>query len=155
MAFEFGAVPFVLKESSKIAHLIPDFTSFEQECYQEIGRAIERHRNNGRDKKALIRFAISEVKRRVLKNRKLRSDSYFEQCAEGETVWEPEDVSANVVGEVLLKEKIALLAQDDPRKKTILAIWSRACTKTNMLRFSYRGQNNKKMKNFLLFCCKN
>ncbi|MED1742042.1 hypothetical protein P4U97_21530 [Bacillus swezeyi] len=128
MAFEFGAVPFVIKESSKIAHLIPDFTSFEQECYQEIGRALERHRSNGRDKKALIRFAIREVKYRVLKNRKLRSDSYFEQHTEGERVWEPVDVLADVEGEVLLKEKIALLAQDDPRKKTILAIWNRGCT---------------------------
>ncbi|MDI3411045.1 hypothetical protein QKW52_15230 [Bacillus sonorensis] len=69
------------------------------------------------EKKALIQKTIRQVKARVLRNRRSRKELSIEAINEEETVWEPEDVSANVVGEVLLKEKIALLAQDDPRKK--------------------------------------
>ncbi|MDR4959643.1 hypothetical protein [Bacillus sonorensis] len=128
IAAESGAIPYVLRESNRIAHLIPDFTSFEQECYQAIGYALERYLENGREKKALIQKTIRQVKARVLRNRRSRKELSIDAINEEETVWEPEDVSANVVGEVLLKEKIALLAQDDPRKKTILAIWNRGCT---------------------------
>ncbi|MDQ9094265.1 hypothetical protein [Bacillus licheniformis] len=128
IALESGAVPYVIRESERIAHLIPDFTSFEQECYWRIGKALLAFRDNGREKKALIQKIIRSVKADFLtgKKRRIRYDTSFE--GEDGTVWEPEDISANVVGEVLLKEKTALLAQDDPRKKTILAIWNRGCT---------------------------
>ncbi|MEH6974961.1 hypothetical protein [Bacillus sp. JJ675] len=117
IALESGAVPYVIRESERIAHLIPDFTSFEQECYWRIGKALLAFRDNGREKKALIQKIIRSVRADFLtgKKRRIRYDTSFE--GEDGTVWEPEDISANVVGEVLLKEKIALLAQDDPRKK--------------------------------------
>lgn len=128
LAAESGAIPYVLRESNRIAHLIPDFTSFEQECYQAIGYALERYLENGREKKALIQKTIRQVKSRVLRNRRSRRELSIEAIGDEETMWEPRDVLADVEGEVLIKEEIALLAQDDPRKNTILAIWNRGCT---------------------------
>ncbi|MGR3287964.1 hypothetical protein [Bacillus sonorensis] len=128
LAAESGAVPFVVREAEKLARITPDFTSFEQECYQVIGRTLENLSDNGREKKALIQRLIRETRHRFLKKLVKREHASLEALSEGETSWEPEDISANVVSEVLLKEKIDLLAQDDPRKKTILAIWNRGCT---------------------------
>ncbi|SCA85314.1 hypothetical protein [Bacillus glycinifermentans] len=127
-AAENGAIPYVEWESGRIAHLIRDMTAFEQRCYEKIGKALEIFSDNDRDKRALIQRIIKQERAYFLKNHNLRNDVAIESVNEEETVWEPVDVSANVVGEVLLKEKIALLAQGDPRKKTILAIWSRGCT---------------------------
>ncbi|MGE9877916.1 hypothetical protein [Bacillus velezensis] len=128
LAAESGAIPYVLRESDRIAHLIPDLTSFEQECYQAIGRALERYLDNGREKKALIQRTIRQVKARVLRNRRSRDEIAIEAINEEGTVWEPEDTLASVEGTVLLKEKVALLAQDDERKKLILDTWIRGCT---------------------------
>ncbi|MCY9372664.1 hypothetical protein [Bacillus haynesii] len=128
LAAESGAIPFVVREAEKLARVVPDFTSFEQECYQAIGRTLENLSDNGREKKALIQRLIQETRHRFLKKLIKREMSSLEGLSEGETPWEPRDVLADVEGEVLLKEKIALLAQDDPRKKTILEIWNRGCT---------------------------
>ncbi|PJH94921.1 hypothetical protein [Bacillus sp. SN1] len=128
LAADSGAIPYVVREAEKLAHLIPDFTSFEQECYQAIGYALERYVDNGREKKALIQRTIKQVKARVLKNRRPRNEVAIEAINEEGTVWEPVDTLASVEGEVLLKEKAALLAQDDPRKTLILDTWIRGCT---------------------------
>ncbi|MFN2748059.1 hypothetical protein ACINLE_06940 [Bacillus sp. z60-18] len=128
LAADSGAIPYVVREAEKLAHLIPDFTSFEQECYQAIGYALERYVDNGREKKVLIQRTIKQVKARVLKNRRSRNEVAIEAINEEGTVWEPEDVSENVVGKVLLKEKVALLAQGDPRRTLILDTWIRGCT---------------------------
>ncbi|MCY7954734.1 hypothetical protein MOB72_08200 [Bacillus licheniformis] len=128
LVVESGAIPFVLNESRKIAHKVVDVTSFEQECYHYIGAALDRYKDNGREKKALIQRIIREVRNRFLDRRKVKESISIESMYENDSVWEPEDVLANVEGEVLLKEKIALLAQDDPRKRTILEAWIRGCT---------------------------
>lgn len=128
LAIESGSVPYVTRESNKIAHIIPDLTSFEHECYQAIGYALERYLDNGREKKALIQKTIRQVKARVLRTRRSRNELAIDSIGEERMTWEPKDVLADVEGEVLLKEKIALLAQDDPRKRTILEAWIRGCT---------------------------
>ncbi|EME76183.1 hypothetical protein OZL92_20745 [Bacillus sonorensis] len=127
-AVENGAIPYVEWESRRIAHLIKDMTAFEQRCYEKIGKAIEIFSGNGRDKRALIQYIIKQERNHFLKKHKLRNDVAIEYINEEGTVWEPEDVSTNVVGEVLLKEKVALLAQGDPRKRVILEAWIRGCT---------------------------
>lgn len=129
-ALKSGSAPYVTRESERIAHLIPDLTSFEQECYWRIGKALMIFENNGRDKRALIQKIIRDVRTDFLsgKKRKLKNDVVIEDLNKDGTVWEPEDVLANVEGKVLLKEKVALLAQDDPRKRTILEEWIRGCT---------------------------
>ncbi|WP_077736248.1 MULTISPECIES: hypothetical protein [Bacillus] len=127
-AAENGAIPYVEWESRRIAHLIRDMTAFEQRCYEKIGKAIEIFSGNGRDKRALIQHIIKQERDHFLKNHKLRNDVAIESINEEGNVWEPEDVSENVVGKVLLKEKVALLAQGDPRKRVILEAWIRGCT---------------------------
>ncbi|AZV88340.1 hypothetical protein BUN12_0076 [Bacillus amyloliquefaciens] len=128
LAADSGAIPYVTKEAERIAHLIPDFTSFEQECYQAIGRTLENLAENGREKKALIQRIIRETRHRFVKNRRSRDEIAIEAINEEGTVWEPEDTLASVEDAVLLKEKVALLAQDDERKKLILDTWTRGCT---------------------------
>ncbi|MEC2215087.1 hypothetical protein [Bacillus velezensis] len=128
LAANSGAIPYVVREAEKLAHLIPDSTSFEQECYQAIGRALENLADNGREKKALIQRIIRETRHRFMKSRRSRNEVTIEAINEEGTVWEPEDTLASVEGEVLLKEKVALLAQDDERKKLILDTWTRGCT---------------------------
>ncbi|WP_230116277.1 hypothetical protein [Bacillus velezensis] len=105
LAAESGAIPYVVREAEKLAHLIPDFTSFEQECYQAIGRSLENLSNNGREKKALIRQIIRETRSRFLKNRRSRNEVAIEAINEEGTVWEPVDTLASVEGEVLLKKR--------------------------------------------------
>ncbi|WP_065643760.1 hypothetical protein [Bacillus paralicheniformis] len=155
-AAEHGAIPYVEWESRRIAHLIRDMTSFEQRCYEKIGKALEIFSDNGRDKRALIQRIIKKERAHFLKNHSLRNDIAIE---EGDTVWEPIDVLADVEGEVLLKEKIALLAQDDPRKKTILEIWNRGCTNDSEIssllaeRFGGNPESHRKfIRRFRLHC---
>ncbi|MCR9040804.1 hypothetical protein QRX25_14925 [Bacillus sp. L381] len=128
LAADSGAIPYVTKESERIAHLIPDFTAFEQECYQAIGRMLENLADNGREKKALIQRIIRETRHRFLKSRRSRDEVAIESFNEEGTVWEPTDTLASVEDAVLIKEKVDLLAQDDPRKKLILDTWTRGCT---------------------------
>ena len=127
-AAENGAIPYVEWESRRIAHLIRDMTAFEYRCYEKIGKALEIFSDNGRDKRALIQRIIKQEKDHFLKNYNLRNDIAIESVNEEDTVWEPKDVLVDVEGDVLLKEKVALLAQDDPRKRTILEAWIRGCT---------------------------
>ncbi|WP_154059174.1 hypothetical protein [Bacillus paralicheniformis] len=159
LAAESGAIPYVVKESERLASIVPDFTSFEQECYQVIGRTLENLADNGREKKALIQRLIRETRHRFMKNRSKRFQVSIEELSEGESIWEPVDVLADVEGEVLLKEKIALLAQDDPRKKTILEIWNRGCTNDSEIssllaeRFGGNPESHRKfIRRFRLHC---
>lgn len=128
LAAESGAIKYVTMESERIAHLITDMTSFEQRCYEKIGKALEKFADNGRQKKALIQRIIKQERSYFLKEHSLRDEVAIEAINEEATVWEPEDTLASVEGEVLLKEKAALLAQDDPRKTLILDTWIRGCT---------------------------
>ncbi|MED1527863.1 hypothetical protein [Bacillus pumilus] len=129
MAADYGAIPYVQRESQRIAHLVPDQTSFEQRCLNSIGYWLERYEGNGRDKKALIQRIIVRERNKYLKaSRKEAALSIEGMRDDGNVSWEPEDVLADVEGEVVLKEKTALLAQGDLRKEMILTNWSRGCT---------------------------
>lgn len=135
LAADSGAVPWVLKESEKLAHLFRDITSFEHECYQKIGRMLDVLQDNGRDKRALIQLIIRQTRGSFFKTRKTRNDKYFSQY-EGNDWFEPADVLADVEGSALAgiedeefkKEKIALLAQGDMRKELTLKLWIRGYT---------------------------
>ncbi|WP_440614911.1 hypothetical protein [Bacillus subtilis] len=133
---ESGAIPWVLRESEKIAHLFRDVTSFEHECYRKIGRMLDVLQDNGREKKALIRMIISQTRGDFFKSRNVRNDVYFSQYDGDNGCYEPADVLADVEGDALAgienesfrNEKIALLAQGDSRKKLTLELWIRGYT---------------------------
>lgn len=129
LAADSGAIPYVQRESQRIAHLVPDQTSFEQRCFNSIGYWLERYEGNGRDKKALIQRIIARERNKYLKaSRKEAALSIEGMRDDGNVSWEPQDVLTDVEGEVLLKEKTALLTQGDLRKELILKCWSEGCT---------------------------
>jgi len=129
LAADYGAIPYVQRESQRIAHLVPDQTSFEQRCLNSIGYWLERYEGNGRDKKALIQRIIVRERNKYLKaSRKEVALSIEGMRDDGNVSWEPQDVLTDVEGEVLLKEKTALLTQGDLRKELILKCWSEGCT---------------------------
>ncbi|MGD6975981.1 hypothetical protein ACQKKC_01595 [Bacillus altitudinis] len=122
LAMESGAMPYILRESERIAGIVPDQTSFEQRTLLSIGYWLDRYRENGRDKKALIQRIIKRESIKYMKETRKRVVIAIDDS------WEPQDVLADVEGAILLKEKTALLAQGDLRKEMILKNWSRGCT---------------------------
>lgn len=129
LAMESGAMPYIHHESERIAGSVPDQTSFEQRTLLSVGYWLDRYRENGRDKRALIQRIIKRESITYLKQTKRAAALSIEGMRdEGQVSWEPQDVLADVEGEVLLKEKTALLAQGDLRKEMILMNWSRGCT---------------------------
>ncbi|MGF9741946.1 hypothetical protein ABEX06_00455 [Bacillus safensis] len=129
LAADYGAIPYVQRESQRIAHLVPDQTSFEQRTLLSIGYWLERYEGNGRDKKALIQRIIVRERNKYLKaSRKEAALSIEGMRDDGNVSWEPHDSLATIDDGLLAKEKIALLAQNDPRKTMILQFWSEGCT---------------------------
>ncbi|WP_258395196.1 hypothetical protein [Bacillus pumilus] len=115
-------MPYILLESERIAGSVPDQTSFEQRTLLSVGYWLDRYRENGRDKKALIQRIIKRESIKYMKETRKRVVIAIDDS------WEPQDVLADVEGAILLKEKTALLAQGDLRKEMILKNWSRGCT---------------------------
>lgn len=129
LAMESGAMPYIHHESERIAGIVPDQTSFEQRTLLSIGYWLDRYRENGRDKRALIQRIIKRESITYLKQTKRATALSIEGMRdEGKASWEPEDVLSDVEGAILLKEKTALLSQGDLRKEMILTNWSRGCT---------------------------
>ncbi|WP_144494212.1 hypothetical protein [Bacillus sp. WP8] len=129
LAMESGAMPYIHHESERIAGSVPDQTSFEQRTLLSVGYWLDRYRENGRDKRALIQRIIKRESITYLKQTKRVAALSIEGMRDdGNVSWEPEDVLSDVEGEVLLKEKTALLSQGDLRKEMILTNWSRGCT---------------------------
>ncbi|WP_260853799.1 hypothetical protein [Bacillus sp. WP8] len=122
-------MPYIHHESERIAGSVPDQTSFEQRTLLSVGYWLDRYRENGRDKRALIQRIIKRESITYLKQTKRAAALSIEGMRDaGNVSWEPKDVLADVESEVLLKEKTALLAQGDLRKEMILTNWSRGCT---------------------------
>ncbi|MDH6597583.1 hypothetical protein [Bacillus aerius] len=122
-------MPYIHHESERIAGSVPDQTSFEQRTLLSVGYWLDRYRENGRDKRALIQRIIKRESITYLKQTKRAAALSIEGMRDGGNIsWEPKDVLADVESEVLLKEKTALLAQGDLRKEMILTNWSRGCT---------------------------
>lgn len=129
LAMESGAMPYIHHESERIAGSVPDQTSFEQRTLLSVGYWLDRYRENGRNKRALIQRIIKRESITYLKQTKRAAALSIEGMRdEGKASWEPKDVLADVEGAILLKEKTALLAQGDLRKEMILTNWSRGCT---------------------------
>ncbi|MCY7572461.1 MULTISPECIES: hypothetical protein [Bacillus] len=153
LAMESGAMPYILHESDRIAGIVPDQTSFEQRTLLSIGYWLDRYRENGRDKRALIQRIIKRESIKYMKETRKRVVIAIDDS------WEPQDVLADVEGAILLKEKTALLAQGDLRKEMILKNWSRGCTNITeiaMLLAQQLGGNieahRKFIRRFRLYC---
>lgn len=131
-------IPKVQRISDGMWNIVNDPTSFEQDCYREIRRAITTYRPGGcQTFEACVMWHIHEKRRDHIKRRRRKYvPEYFpDLTAESrdgtEIEFEPEDPGAlasvenSVIGEVSADEKIALLAEGDPRKLAILTEWMR------------------------------
>ncbi len=160
MAADYGAIPYVQRESQRIAHLVPDQTSFEQRCLNSIGYWLERYEGNGRSKKALIQRIIVRERNKYLKaSRKEAALSIEGMRDDGNVSWEPHDSLATIDDGLMAKEKIALLAQNDLRKKVILECWTDGFTNTTEIsallaqRFGGNSETHRKfIRRFQLHC---
>lgn len=108
-----------------------DITSYEYECYQKIGKALENYGTSIRDIKAYVKRICGKVAKVHLERRKL-PESISLYSSEGESAFEIRDVLANVE-DILFEndsifKKAALLAQRDSRKLAILKAWSEGVT---------------------------
>ncbi|MDQ0154967.1 hypothetical protein [Robertmurraya andreesenii] len=120
--------------SRKYDHVFNDITSYEYECYQKIGKAIENYGTSIRNLKAYAKRICGKVAAVHLKRRKI-PESISLYSTEANTVFEIEDVLANVEDTILeteshetLIKKAALLAQRDSKKLAILKAWSEGVT---------------------------
>lgn len=119
--------------SSRIWYKIPNITSFEHTCYVNIGKEIDKGIVENVESLAryiIKRAAARHVNRSIYEAPKLFSELEIElkrSNEDSDVEFEPEDVLANVENQVLQKEMIALLAQDD-RSKKVLEAWSKGNT---------------------------
>lgn len=112
-------------ESDKLIGKITDTTRFEERCIRDLGNYLaldDNNKNNHRHLKLLVYRKVREAEEVFKKENSIVMSSMIEHDEEGkEKEFEPEDVLADVEGEVIAKEMAVLLAQDDRRKKIIEA----------------------------------
>lgn len=122
------AIPIINKESERIWHKVNDVTVFEQRCFQQLTSTFENDNFQIDSNQAIIHKVVKRVAAFCIKRTKKESIVSLESLAgqENETdkrSFQPEDVLANVQEKVLVKEKVALLAKGDNRKRLILKSW--------------------------------
>ena len=118
----------VYRESDKLLTKISDTARFEERCIEALGDYLSLKKENRKHKKHLLVIISRKVGEALNSFRKEESVTFSDVSPEpdedgDEMEFEPEDVLANVEGEVVTKEMTALLAQDDHRKKVILGNW--------------------------------
>src|SRR5699024_1522107 len=118
----------VERAASQIWHKIPDVTSFEHTCYVEIGKGILR--NEVKSIEGLANYITNRSAARHVNKTKYEPPITFSEMESEdredveEIEFEPEDVLANVEGEVIAKEMTALLAQGDHLLEEIVGYWA-------------------------------
>src|SRR5690625_3213559 len=109
--------------------VIVDPTKSEERCINRIARYLNgaKNRTNHRNYiERIIKQAASDYRRRGKKEDAELFTTLATLGDDGEDMeFEPEDVLADVEGEVISKETAALLAQDDRRKELIAGSWTR------------------------------
>ena len=116
----------VIQVSDNIRHKIVDQTKFEARCFRRLAEYLSKDPNNIKNKLYIERMIMQVASTSITDKFK---KEYAELIIDGneETSYEIEDVLANVentvIGNHAVKEKVALLAQGDYRKETVLNAW--------------------------------
>ena len=116
----------VIQVSDNIRHKIVDQTKFEARCFRRLAEYLSKDPNNINNKLYIERMIMQVASTSITDKFK---KEYAELIIDGneETTYEIEDVLANVenivIGNHAVKEKVALLAQGDYRKETVLNAW--------------------------------
>ena len=121
----------VIQVSDNIRHKIVDQTKFEARCFRRLAEYLSKDPNNIKNKLYIERMIMQVASTSITDKFK---KEYAELIIDGneETSYEIEDVLANVenivIGNDAVKEKVALLAQGDYRKETVLNAWINGTT---------------------------
>lgn len=116
----------VIQVSDNIRHKIVDQTKFEARCFRRLAEYLSKDPNNIKNKLYIERMIMQVASTSITDKFK---KEYAELIIDGneETSYEIKDVLANVenivIGNHAVKEKVALLAQGDYRKETVLNAW--------------------------------
>lgn len=122
--------PFIEDASRELESLVDNYTEFDCRITLKIKKLLEtfdrkRERNFIGIVKTLIDYEKSDfITRRSRKLEEVSKESMEDPVNEEEGI-QFGDHSEKVEDEILLKEKIALLAQGDLRKETILTEWTK------------------------------
>ena len=130
--------PIIEKASNELDRIVLDVTKFDCRIIMKVKRLAETFSKERHDFVAAVKAIVSNEKSDFInrRSRNLEEISY-EFLAEpdgGEDSlgYQFTDLSEDVEEEVLFKEKIALLAQGDSRKETILSQWTKGATDTSI-----------------------
>ena len=108
--------------------VIVDQTKFEERCINRVARYLngDESRTSHRNYiERLIQQEATDYRRRGKKEDAELFTTLATSGDDGELIeYEPEDVLADVEGEVISKEMAALLAQGDRRKELIVGSWT-------------------------------
>ena len=117
----------VYEVSDGLRSLVADQTKFEERCINKVAEYLSGDKERINHRRYIERLIYREAS--SYKDRGKKEDAeLFTTLAtfgdDGELIeFDPEDVLADVEGEVLTKETVALLAQDDRRKELIVGSW--------------------------------
>lgn len=124
--------PIIERASRELEHLITDVTKFDCRVVLKAKKLIESFDEDKHDYLAAVKAIVSREKADFIRRRRSKlEETSLDALASGEGSEEGDGLgyqfksSENVVGTILLNEKIALLAQGDSRKKVILNEWSK------------------------------
>lgn len=116
-------------ESDRLLNKITDTTIFEDRVIKDVGQYLLRNidnKNNRRHIEYLIKRKVWEAENSYKKEGYINFSNlnYDDSEDDDEVEFEPTDVLADVESEVIKKETIELLAENDRRRKEILESWS-------------------------------
>lgn len=127
-------IEMVYRESDRLIDKIADTTIFEDRAIKDVGQYLGQAEDNQKNKRHiayLIKRKVWEAENTYRKEEYTNFSNLAYTDSDGEEVeYEPQDVLANVESEVIKKETIVLLAEDDRRKKEVLESWSLGNTNT-------------------------
>ena len=119
----------VAEAVDKVRSKITDTSILEERIYNRLGSYINKEKAKLGHRRYLMKLIYEEVSQAKVRQKKEFYEHFSEfdavNTSDGSTTeFEPEDVLADVEGEVIAKEMTALLAQDDQRKLVILGSWT-------------------------------
>lgn len=134
--------PIIEKASSELERFTNNYTEFDCRILLKVKKLVEtfdrrRERNFIGIVKTLVdREKTDFIRRRSRRLEEVSIDAMENPDGEEDLGFQFEDplarVEEQVLDEELVKEKIALLAKDDPRRKTVLIEWSKGTNNTTI-----------------------
>lgn len=147
--------PLIERASNELDRFVPDVTEFDCRMLIKIKHLIKGFSSEKHDFIAAVKSLITQEKsdffNRRTKKLEEMSLEFLAEPDDGEDSlgYQFTDYGEDVEEKVLFKEKIALLAQGDPRKNLILNQWTKGATDTSISellaqRFGGKAESHRK-----------